>query len=142
MKTVFAAALLCALTSPVAAGDYGDDPWSCFGAGRYQAMSEGRVCPQGQTGRASWYGGKRHHGKPMASGQIYDQESDSCAHRSLPFGTLIRVTRRDGRSVGCVVRDRGPFVAGRIVDLSRAGARQIGLLEAGVARVELNVEAR
>lgn len=92
-----------------------------------------------ETGIASFYGGRAHHGKPMANGQRFDQNSDSCAHKRHPFGTALRVSRAGGRSVICVVRDRGPFIRGRIVDLSHAGARAIGMMGAGIARVTVEV---
>lgn len=91
-----------------------------------------------ETGKASFYGGSRHHGHPMANGQRFDQNSDSCAHRSHRFGTRLRVTWR-GRSVECVVRDRGPFMPGRIVDLSVAGARALKMQKAGVVPVTVEI---
>jgi rare lipoprotein A len=81
------------------------------------------------AGEASYYG-KGFHGRKMANGQIYDQNSNSCAHKTLPFGTQLKVTFR-GNSTVCVVRDRGPFVRGRDIDLSVAGAKQIGLVGPG-----------
>jgi rare lipoprotein A len=92
-----------------------------------------------QTGRASWYGG-RWHRRLTANGECYDQESMTAAHRSLPFNTRVRVTNlRSGEC--CVVRinNRGPYIRGRVIDLSRAAARRIGLLTAGVAPVKLEV---
>lgn len=92
-----------------------------------------------ETGKASFYGG-RHHGRPMANGQKFNQWSDSCAHKGHRFGTKLRVTdRATGRSVVCVVRDRGPFIRGRIVDLSVAGARDLGITGRGVATVIVEV---
>lgn len=88
-----------------------------------------------ETGMASFYGGRAHHGKPMANGQRFDQNSDSCAHKKHPFGSVLLVSTARGRVVTCVVRDRGPFVRGRVVDLSHAGARAIGLMGVGIARV-------
>lgn len=90
---------------------------------------------QAESGLASFYGGKKHHGKPMANGERFDQSSDSCAHRKHPFGSVLLVSTRRGRVVTCTVRDRGPFVRGRVVDLSHAGARALGMLGAGIARV-------
>lgn len=90
-----------------------------------------------ETGIASFYGG-RHHGLKMANGQRFDQWSDSCAHKRHPFGTRLRVTWR-GRSVVCVVRDRGPFIRGRIVDLSVRGATDLGIRIQGVAPVTVEV---
>ena len=77
------------------------------------------------SGYCSWYGGD-FHGRPTASGEIYDQHGFTCAHRTLPFGTWLRVTFR-GRSVIVRVNDRGPFVKGRVLDLSRGSAEAIGL---------------
>lgn len=92
-----------------------------------------------QTGRASWYG-PGFHGRPTASGEAYDQEAMTAAHRSLPLGTRIRVTvPATGRSVELVVNDRGPFVEDRVLDVSRAAARRLGFLERGTARVRLEV---
>jgi rare lipoprotein A len=92
-----------------------------------------------QTGKASWYGGK-FHGRKTASGERYNQHAMTAAHKKLPFGTYVRVTNlKNGRS--CVVRinDRGPFVRGRVIDLSAAAAKQIGVYSAGVAPVRLDV---
>jgi len=77
------------------------------------------------SGYASWYGNE-FHGRPTASGEIFDQYAFTCAHRSLPFGTWLRVVFK-GRSVIVKVNDRGPFVKGRILDLSRGAAEAIGL---------------
>lgn len=90
-----------------------------------------------ESGKASFYGGK-HHGRKMANGKIFNQWSDSCAHKSLPFGTRVRVTWA-GRAVDCVVRDRGPFIRGRIIDLSVAGARDLGMASRGVVPVTIRV---
>lgn len=92
-----------------------------------------------ETGKASFYGGRTHHGKPMSNGGIYNQESDSCAHRKHTFGTRLRVSRVGGGAVICVVRDRGPFKRGRIVDLSVRHARALHMTSAGV--VPVTVEA-
>jgi rare lipoprotein A len=92
-----------------------------------------------QLGRASWYG-EPHHGRRTSSGEVYDMNGLTAAHRTLPLGTRIRVTNLDnGRSVDVRINDRGPFVDGRIVDLSRAAARRIGRLGAGLFRVRLTV---
>jgi rare lipoprotein A (peptidoglycan hydrolase) len=77
------------------------------------------------SGYSSWYGNE-FHGRPTASGEIFDQYAFTCAHRTLPFGTWLRVTFR-GRAVIVKVNDRGPFVQGRILDLSRGSAEAIGL---------------
>lgn len=92
-----------------------------------------------QTGLASWYSDALH-GRPTASGEPYDRNAMTAAHRSLPFGTVVRVTRTDtGRSVVVTVNDRGPFVDGRIIDLSRHAAEELQMVEAGVAPVRLEL---
>lgn len=88
------------------------------------------------SGLASFYGNES--GRQTASGQRFDQSKLTCAHRSLPFGTKLRVTH-DGRSVVVTVNDRGPYVKGRILDLSTAAARAVGLTSAGVGRVTAEI---
>jgi rare lipoprotein A (peptidoglycan hydrolase) len=84
---------------------------------------------------ASWYGAA-FAGKPMAGGGRFDPQKLTCAHRRLKFGTKLRVCRR-GACVVVVVRDRGPFVRGRELDLSEAAARRLGMLHIGVARITM-----
>jgi rare lipoprotein A len=91
------------------------------------------------NGIASWYG-PGFHGKKTASGEIYDQTKFTAAHKTLPLGSKARVTNLDnGNAVEVEINDRGPFVNGRIIDLSRAAAGALGLVENGTApvRVEL-----
>jgi len=88
------------------------------------------------SGMASYYGNES--GRRTASGQRFNQSAMTCAHRSLPFGTRLRVTH-GGRSVVVTVNDRGPFVRGRVLDLSTGAARAIGLTSAGVGRVTAEV---
>ncbi len=88
------------------------------------------------SGMASFYGNES--GRRTASGQRFNQEAMTAAHRSLPFGTKLRVTH-GGRSVIVTVNDRGPFVRGRVLDLSTGAARAIGLVGAGVGRVTAEV---
>jgi rare lipoprotein A len=84
-------------------------------------------------GKASWYGAA-HHGRRTASGEVFNRNALTAAHRSLPFGTRLKVTNaHTGRSVVVRVNDRGPFGGGRVIDLSQKAARAIGLL--GVADV-------
>jgi rare lipoprotein A len=91
------------------------------------------------TGKASWYGDV-HQGKKTASGETYDMHKLTAAHLTLPFGTRVRVTNVDnGRSVVVRVNDRGPLVAGRIIDLSQAAARALGALGAGVFTVRIEI---
>jgi rare lipoprotein A len=85
---------------------------------------------------ASFYGNES--GSRTASGQHFNQNALTCAHRSLPFGTKLRVTHGD-RSVIVTVNDRGPFVRGRVLDLSTAAARAVGIAGSGVGRVVAEV---
>ena len=107
--------------------------------GLWTAASAQSVQPPSETGIASWYGAP-YHGQRSASGEIYDQEKLTAAHRTLPFGTRVRV-HRVGRDESVVVRinDRGPFVKSRIIDLSRAAAARLGMVGGGVAPVTLEV---
>ena len=90
----------------------------------------------GYIGHASWYG-PGFHGKKTASGEVYDQNAMTAAHKTLPFGTNLRVTNTaNGRSVVVRVNDRGPFVAGRDLDLSRAAAQQLGFDGVATVRIE------
>ncbi|HEV2177299.1 MAG TPA: septal ring lytic transglycosylase RlpA family protein [Terriglobia bacterium] len=94
---------------------------------------------QGEEGIASWYG-HPYHGRPTASGEIYNMYGISAAHRTLPFGTEVRVHDLDnGRSVDVRINDRGPFVEGRIIDLSYGAAKAIAMLGPGIARVQLEI---
>jgi rare lipoprotein A len=88
------------------------------------------------SGMASYYGNES--GSRTASGQHFNQNALTAAHRTLPFGTKLRVTH-GGRSVVVTVNDRGPFVRGRVLDLSTAAAREVGLTGAGVGRVTAEV---
>jgi rare lipoprotein A len=90
-----------------------------------------------EEGLASWYGGK-FHGRRTASGEIFDTNKFTAAHKTLPFGTLVLVTNLDnGKTAVVRINDRGPFVAGRIIDLSRAAAAAIGMTGKGVAPVRI-----
>jgi rare lipoprotein A len=87
---------------------------------------------------ASWYG-EPHHGQPTASGEIFDMARLTAAHRTLPLGTRLRVKNlENGRTVRVRVNDRGPYIAGRVLDLSRGAARALGMVERGVVPVELD----
>jgi rare lipoprotein A len=88
------------------------------------------------SGMASFYGNES--GSKTASGQRFNQSAMTCAHRSLPFGTKLRVTH-GGQSVVVTVNDRGPFIKGRVLDLSTGAARAIGLTSAGVGKVTAEV---
>jgi rare lipoprotein A len=91
------------------------------------------------SGSASWYGGQ-FHGRKTANGERYDMNGLTAAHRSLPFGTKVRVTnKKTGKSVVVRINDRGPFVGKRVIDLSRGAAKSINMLGTGVASVNLQV---
>jgi rare lipoprotein A len=108
-------------------------PWHVSGPG----IDPVRVASVSQTGKASWYGRTGHR---TANGERYPTDEPTCAHRTLPFGTKVRVTRLDdGRSVRCRVNDRGPFVHNRVIDLSPRAALGLGMIGAGVVRVRVEV---
>ena len=88
-------------------------------------------------GKASYYANK-FNGRRTSSGEIFSQDSLTCAHRTLPFGTYLKVkNKNNGKEVIVRVTDRGPFIKGRVVDLSRAAAEQLEMINAGVVRVEV-----
>lgn len=92
-----------------------------------------------ETGLASWYGAK-HHGRRTASGEIFDQKKFTAAHRTLPWGSIVKVTNLDnGKSVEVRINDRGPFTKGRIIDLSRAAAMALGMVKSGVSLVRMEL---
>lgn len=90
-----------------------------------------------QNGVASWYG-PGFHGKKTASGERYDQNDLTAAHRTLPLGTEVTVTNpENGKSVDVEINDRGPYVGGRAIDLSKAAAKKLDILEDGTAKVRI-----
>lgn len=102
---------------------------ACLPATHANAATTGR----GQAGMASWYG-PGFHGRRTANGERFNTHALTAAHRTLPFGSRVRVTNKtNGRSIVVRINDRGPFVGGRVIDLSNASARAIGV--AGVAQV-------
>jgi rare lipoprotein A len=109
----------------------------CMGAGPH--FSEVGNAPDQQTGLASYYA-HMFHGRPTASGEVYDENKLTAAHRTLPFGTRIRVTNlQNGKAVQLRVTDRGPFVDGRIVDVSWRAANELDFVAAGLVKVRLEV---
>jgi len=112
------------------------------------AVSACTVLPKGQAdldvslkerGMASWYG-EDFHGWVTANGEIYDMEALTAAHRTLPLGTEVRVTNAEnGRQVLVRINDRGPYLYGRVIDLSLAAARELGMVESGIAAVQIEV---
>lgn len=110
----FLALVLCLLASPLSAAE-------------------------AETGEASWYG-PGFHGRLTANGEVFDKEALTAAHRTLPFGTVVRVRNLDnGREAVLRINDRGPFARGRILDVSEAGARALGMVESGTARVRIEI---
>ncbi len=93
-----------------------------------------------ETGVASWYG-KKFHGRKTASGERYNQNKMTAAHKTLPFGTRVRVKNlENGKTASVVINDRGPFTKGRVIDVSRAAARKLDMVNSGTARVRISVE--
>jgi rare lipoprotein A len=89
------------------------------------------------VGVASWYG-PGFHGQSTASGEIYNQNALTAAHRTLPLGTRVEVTNlSNGKSVQVRINDRGPYVRGRSIDLSRGAARKLGMVKSGVSKVRI-----
>ena len=104
-----------------------------------EALPTVREAPKGEIGMASWYGIERQ-GKPTASGELFDKDRLTAAHRKLPLGTTVRVTNlKNLESTMLKINDRGPGIPGRVIDVSWAAAKQLGFLEAGLARVEIDI---
>jgi rare lipoprotein A len=100
---------------------------------------EKRETREVQQGIASWYG-KDFHGKQTSSGEVYDMYQLTCAHQTLPLGTMVMVTNLENeKSVELKVNDRGPFVKGRIIDVSYAAAKMLDMCEKGTAMVKVEV---
>jgi rare lipoprotein A len=101
-----------------------------------EAAIDHRAISAMQRGEASWYG-PGFHGRRTANGEVFNSQALTAAHRTLPFGTKVRVVNeKTGRSVVVRINDRGPFAKGRVIDLAHAAARQIGM--SGTARVALH----
>lgn len=95
-----------------------------------------------ETGKASFYADK-FQGRATASGETFNQHRLTAAHRTLPFGTKVKVINlANGRSVKVTINDRGPFAGGRILDVSKKAARKLGMIDAGVASVEIRYKRR
>ncbi|HSX93546.1 MAG TPA: septal ring lytic transglycosylase RlpA family protein [Hydrogenophaga sp.] len=108
----------------------GTEAPSDSGPAAHQAREIGR-------GLASWYG-EPHHGRRTANGEVFDMNTLTAAHKTLPFGTRVRVENpATGQAVVVRINDRGPFKPGRVIDLSREAAERIGLVKAGVGPVVL-----
>ena len=97
------------------------------------------MAPEEQIGVASWYG-PGFHGNKTASGEVFDMHARTAAHRTLPFGTLVRVTRLDsGASTVVRINDRGPTKRDRVIDLSNGAAQDLNLVKDGLARVRIDI---
>ena len=95
-----------------------------------------------ESGKASYYHDK-FEGRKTANGEIFDQSKTTAAHKTLPFGTKVTVKNlKNGKTVKVRINDRGPFVAGRIIDLSKKAANKIDLVQAGVANVEIKYKGK
>jgi rare lipoprotein A len=107
----------------------------CAGGSGQPSSDPGSV----QEGQASYYAHK-FHGRTTASGEIYDENKMTAAHKTLPFGTMVRVTNlANGNMASVKINDRGPFVEGRIIDLSFRAAGQLDMIAAGVVNVRVEV---
>lgn len=95
-----------------------------------------------QAGMASWYG-EKYHGRKTASGEIYNMNAMTAAHPRLPFGTKVKVVAKtSGRSVTVRINDRGPFVKKRIIDVSKAAAKKLGMIKSGEIPVSIHIESK
>lgn len=105
----------------------------------YEPFDREKILRYREVGLASWYG-KEYHGRKTANGEVYDMYAMTAAHPTLPFNTFVRVTNMEnGKKVELRINDRGPFIAGRIIDLSHSGARAIDMLIPGTAKVSIEV---
>jgi rare lipoprotein A len=126
--------LLASCGSSIAYGDY----VNTTGMSRKQIESI-KNHPKTQIGIASYYG-KKFHKKRTANGEIFNMYKVSAAHKSYPLGTKVRVTNlENGKSLKLVINDRGPFVSGRIIDLSYKAARKLGFVNQGTVKVRIDV---
>ena len=130
IKVVFTSVLLCFLI--IGCGSKRD-------YGSYDYGDPKSVDGYTQTGIASWYGDKEHRNK-AASGETFNRYAYTAAHKTLPFGTVVRVTNlENGMDVVVKINDRGPFIRGRIIDLSYSSAKSIDLVRTGTAKVKVEV---
>lgn len=117
---------------------------ACFTLGSATEAAKGKQPPEcaSTSGVASYYAGN-FIGRKTASGQIFTAQGMTAAHKSLPFGTRLKLTnKKNGKSVNVVINDRGPYVKGRMLDLSEAAARRLGFLEQGIADLQIESCAR
>ena len=132
MKKILFSIAICIVATPAL---FAANVSSKSGSDDYKVVSTSR-------GKASWYGG-RWIGRKTANGEIYRAADMTAAHRTLPFGTRVRVTDlKTGESTVVRINNRGPFIRGRVIDLSEAAASDIGMKRRGVVRVKLEVLAK
>lgn len=126
-----------ALTSPLLASDTAQVSNDEDVLERLTAVASNSVSKFKQTGLASWYG-RQFHGRKTASGETFDMNGLTAAHRSLPLNCYVKVTNKtNGKSVVVKVNDRGPFHGNRVLDLSYGAAKQLGVTNAGTAKVSI-----
>nr|WP_245413759.1 septal ring lytic transglycosylase RlpA family protein [Fulvimarina endophytica] len=102
-------------------------------------MTESASAASVSGGHASFYG-KRFHGRTTANGEKFNMNAMTAAHKTLPFGTKVKVTNRsNGKSVVVRINDRGPYIRGRVIDLSRGAAAKIGMINSGTANVKIDI---
>ena len=124
-----------ALGAPRLVKDYS----SVVSRGGYSIDFQRKYLGVTMNGLASWYG-DQFHGRTSSDGSRFNMNEFTAAHKTLPFGTLVRVTNlRNNKSCVVKITDRGPYVGGRVIDLSKGAAKQIGMLSSGVSRVEVEV---
>jgi rare lipoprotein A len=112
---------------------------ACFGGPATAATSKAAQQLKQISGSASWYGGT-FHGRKTANGERYNMYGMTAAHKSLPFGTKVRVTnQKNGKAVVVRINDRGPYVGKRVIDLSKGAATAVGMIGSGVAPVKIEV---
>jgi rare lipoprotein A len=117
---------------------------NCASSSRFAAKKQSKSSTNVRDGEVlvgySSYYAYKYHGKKTANGEIFNMHDYTAAHRNLPFGTILLVTNLDnGKSVKVRINDRGPYVAGRILDLSLQAAKDIGLIKTGVAKVNIKI---
>ena len=133
MTLVLAVAQGCSVTAP----PIGDSHVSHEEPGIMPTVQSQPKVRLVSTGRASWYG-PGFRGKKTASGEIFDDSKFTAAHKTLPLGTIAKVTNlTNGKSVKVEINDRGPYVDGRVIDVSHAAAHALGMVDRGVAHVKI-----
>ena len=135
-KPGMAAATVIALLALVAAAS------ASSGRPGHEVQGQEAQIAYRQVGFASWYG-PGFQGNPTANGEIFDQNKLTAAHRDLPLGSVVTVTNLDnGRKVTVLINDRGPYVDGRVIDLSKAAAKRLDMVADGVVRVRISATQR